>query len=120
MTAQTTTISWARAQQALADHQAVLIWIETPTCNVCHALRPKVASLLGERFPRIHWLDIDAATAPDLAAQLQVFAFPTLLVYFEGRPSLRLSRHLSLDQLRDALERPYRLLFGDDNASPGI
>ena len=40
-----------------------------------------------------------------------MFSIPTLLVYFEDREMLRLSRGFSLTQLRAGLERPYRLFF---------
>ena len=101
----------ARLERLLAQ-PAVALWFGTPDCAVCHGLRPKVEALLAESFPRLATGRIDCAAQPALAARFGVFSVPLLLVCFEGRETLRLSRNFALAELRRQLARPYRLLFG--------
>jgi hypothetical protein len=48
---------------------------------------------------------------PEVAAQNQVFAAPTILVFFEGRESIRKSRNIGIGELQREIERPYEMIF---------
>lgn len=95
----------------IAEHPAAILYFSGDNCNVCQVLLPKVEALLEEEFPRVGLGKINCGKQPELAAQHSVFAVPTLVLYFDGNESQRFSRNISLGQLRDALARPYQLLF---------
>lgn len=92
---------------------AVAVYFWGADCGVCTVLEPKVETLLRERFPKIPLAKVEIAEAAAVAAQHGVFTVPTLLVYFDGREAVRLSRAFSPAQLQEHLQRPYDLLFGD-------
>jgi thioredoxin 1 len=94
----------------------VLLHFTSPDCAVCSALKPRLAALLAGEFPQVVLAEVDCVAAPDVAAQQQVFAVPTLLLFVMGRESQRWVRNLHLSELREALARPYPLLFGDEDA----
>lgn len=98
-------------QQSIQKYPALLIWFSGPDCNVCHDLKPKVATLIAESFPRITLQEVDCALSRETAAQHQVFTIPTMLIFFDGAEFIRKSRNFSLKQLQMELERPYHLLF---------
>ena len=97
----------------LAEYPAAVVWFSTPDCHVCHALRPKVEALLAEEFPRAALIAVDAAAHPELAGQWVVTAAPTAVICLEGREGQRLSRSFGVDAIRQALVRPYGLLFDE-------
>lgn len=99
--------------QLNANH-AVMMYFSTPDCNVCKVLKPKVKALLASEFPEMRFFYVDCNEHPDVAAQESVFAVPTIIVYFEGRETVRNSRNFGIDELRHSLERPYQLLFGTE------
>lgn len=101
----------AALQASLSEHQAVLVYFSTPDCNVCKVLKPKVLELLETRFPRMAFVYSDVAQAPEVAAQMGVLTVPTLVVYFDGRESVRLVRNFSIGELAAAIERPYSMIF---------
>jgi thiol-disulfide isomerase/thioredoxin len=84
-----------------------------PDCGVCKVLKPKLAAMLTERFPAVGLAQVNCAAAPALAAEMGVFAVPTLILFTDGRESLRRSRSFGLEELAAALERPYGMLFGE-------
>ena len=92
---------------------AAAVYFSSPGCGVCSVLAPKIQALLRERFPRLPLAEVNIAEAAEVAAQRAVFTVPTLLVYFDGREAVRLSRAFSPAQLAEHLQRPYHLLFGD-------
>ena len=94
------------------QHQALIIYFYHDQCAPCVSLRPKVSALIGERFPEIKLEFIDALKYSELPAGMGVFAFPTLILYFEGNEAGRWSKYVSVSQLEEHISRPYRLLFG--------
>ena len=96
----------------IADVPAVLAYFTTPDCNVCRVLKPKLTELLERDFPRLASVHVNCATHPDIAAAYGVFTVPTILVFFDGREWLREGRHLALQGFKQALSRPYGLMFG--------
>jgi thiol-disulfide isomerase/thioredoxin len=95
----------------LKEELAVLTYFSTETCNVCKVLKPKIAELVQNYFPEIKLFYINSEKLPELAAQNQIFAAPTILVFFEGREFIRKSRNFGIDELRQEMERPYNLVI---------
>lgn len=92
-------------------NKAVAIYFHSPECSVCNVLLPKLDNMLMEYFPKLPLCVIKANEMLELCASLQVFAYPSVLIYFEGKETLRLSRNINLASLSKMLERPYDLMF---------
>ncbi|MGE0018189.1 MAG: thioredoxin family protein [Draconibacterium sp.] len=95
------------------EEPALLAYFSTETCNVCKVLKPKVAELIQASFPKVKTVYIQTDKLPEVAAQNQVFAVPTLMVYFEGREYIRKSRNIGIGELEREIDRPYSMIFGE-------
>jgi len=104
-------LSLDHLQQTLQSAPAVIVYFSTPNCNVCTILKPKVIALISNDFPQIQFHYVDCLQQPEIAAQFSVFAIPTVLVYFNGKETFRLSRNFGIAELSEKLRRPYQLLF---------
>lgn len=93
-------------------NEAVVVLVTKAECSVADAVEPKLEHLLEERFPRIRFVTIYLDHAPQLVAELQVIASPTVICWFDGKESARFVRAFSLEAVAQALERPYGLMFG--------
>ena len=93
------------------EEPALLAYFSTEACNVCKVLKPKVADLLQQEFPKIKSVYIKSDKLPEVAAQNQVFTAPTILVYFDGREYIRKSRNIGIGELQHEIERPYSMIF---------
>ncbi len=92
------------------EKPGVMFYFSTPTCNVCHALRPKIDEAFATHFPQIERVFIDAAKTPQIPASLQIFSVPAILVYLGGREFARESRNVSVPLLVEKIRRPYEIL----------
>jgi len=92
---------------------ALLGYFSTEACNVCKVLKPKVAELIVEEFPEVKLAYVKSDVLPDVAGQHQIFAAPTILVFFDGRETIRKSRNIGIDELRRDIERPYSMIFSE-------
>jgi thioredoxin 1 len=95
------------------DEPALLGYFSTDTCNVCKVLKPKVAALVQNEFPKIKMAYIKSDVLPEVAAQNHVFAVPTIIVFFGGSEYIRKSRNIGIAELQKEIERPYFMIFGD-------
>ncbi|MDD5052334.1 MAG: thioredoxin family protein [Sulfuricurvum sp.] len=96
--------------QTLSSNDAVMLYFSAPTCNVCHALKPKLVEAITNTFPTFIIESIDISKTPEIASHFSVFAIPTVLIFFQGREFLRKSRHMSVGEVVDAIQRPYSLM----------
>jgi thioredoxin-like negative regulator of GroEL len=99
--------------QMKQDEATLLAYFSTDACNVCKVLKPKVDELVQREFPQLKMVYVKSDKLPDIAGQHQVFAAPTILVFFDGRETIRKSRNIGLDELSREIDRPYTMIFGD-------
>ena len=95
----------------LDTNSAVLVYFSTNSCSVGEAFEPKVKSLVSSKFPKLKLYNIDLNFSPKLAAEHNAFVEPTVLVFFEGKETIRKSRNISIYELEEAIKRPYQLIF---------
>ena len=62
-------------------------------------------------FPKINFCYVDLNKAKEISGQLSVFSVPTILVYFEGKETIRVSRNVHLEELYKQIERYYKMIF---------
>ncbi|MBE9468326.1 MAG: thioredoxin family protein [Bacteroidetes bacterium] len=90
---------------------AVLFYFSHDDCNVCKILKPKIYELLQNEFPKIKFRYVDIKKTPEVSAQNNIFTVPTLLIYFEGKEFVRRSRNIGITELKNLIERPYKMMF---------
>jgi len=98
-------------QAVVQEHPAVMLYFSAPTCNVCHALKPKLLEAIEKNFAQFEILSIDTSTCQEVAAHFSVFTIPTVLVFLDGREFLRKSRHMSIDEVVREIKRPYEIMM---------
>ena len=92
-------------------HKSICFYLSTPECSVCKVLKPKVIEMLKDYFPQIHFCYVDLNEAKEIRGQLSVFSVPTILVYFEGKETIRISRNVLLEELREQIDRYIKMIF---------
>lgn len=92
------------------ENRAVMLYFSAPSCNVCHALKPKLVSAIESNFSEFKIINIDVSIEQEIAASFSVFAIPTVLIFLDGREFLRKSRHMSVDEVIREIARPYDIM----------
>jgi hypothetical protein len=67
--------------------------------------------LVKNEFPQIKLVYVKSDVLPEIAAQNQVFAAPTILIFFDGREYIRKSRNIGIGELQQEIARPYSMIF---------
>ena len=102
-----------QVNQNISDQKGLLLYFSNDACSVCKVLKPRVDQLVGEQYPIMQKYYIDTEKSPMIAGQHRVFTIPTILIFFEGREHVRLSRNIGMHQVEKAIDRPYKMVFED-------
>lgn len=97
--------------EIIKENLAVMLYFSAPTCNVCHALKPKLLEAIDNNFGKFEVVSIDTSIDQEIAAHFSVFTIPTVLVFLDGREFLRKSRHMSIDEVVREIQRPYEIMM---------
>jgi thioredoxin 1 len=95
----------------IKSNLAAAMYFSTQYCSVCKVLKPKLLSMLEEDYPEFNLFYIDIEKSPVIAGQMRIFTIPSLLIFFGGKEFYRISRNISLEELKKTIERPYGLMF---------
>jgi len=106
-----TVTSLEELDNILKSETAVLLYFNTISCNVGESLEPKVRNLISMNFPKINFYNIDLNFSPEIAAKYNAFVEPTILIFFEGKETIRKSRNISIYELHETIDRLYQLIF---------
>ncbi|MCF8303002.1 MAG: thioredoxin family protein [Bacteroidales bacterium] len=101
-------------KQIIDSKPAVMLYFYNDHCAPCISLRPKVKEMIREDFEKMHLLFINSENHPEITSHYGVYAYPTLVIFFDGREFKRESKYVSIAQLANEISRPYGLLFGED------
>jgi thioredoxin 1 len=77
--------------QVLRATVPVLVDFSTSRCGPCRALMPVLRALAAEHAGRLEVRTVDAEVFRTLSARFDVRAFPTVIVFENGRERRRLS-----------------------------
>jgi len=97
-------------ENIIKENMAVMVYFSAPTCNVCHALKPKLLEAIDKNFKEFEVVSVDVSISQDISAHFSVFAIPTVLVFLDGKEFLRKSRHMSVDEVVREIKRPYKIM----------
>ncbi|MDD5401593.1 MAG: thioredoxin family protein [Sulfurimonas sp.] len=98
-------------KKIIEENLAVMLYFSAPTCNVCHALKPKLVDAISSNFKEFEIVSVDTSIDQEIAANFSVFAIPTVLVFLGGKEFLRKSRHMSVDEVIREIKRPYEIMI---------
>ena len=97
-------------EKTIEENIAVMVYFSAPTCNVCHALKPKLLEALNTNFKEFKVESVDISVDEDISPHFGVFAIPTVLVFLDGKEFLRKSRHMSVGEVIGEIKRPYEIM----------
>nr|WP_270181527.1 thioredoxin family protein [Alkalihalobacillus sp. CinArs1] len=104
-------ISLKDAQVAIQDETLFFLYLYGTNCSVCHALLPQVEEVM-KQYPEIKCGKLNVHEVPEAAGEFSVFTIPVLLLYVEGKETIREARFVNMDSFASSIERITTLIKG--------
>lgn len=92
------------------NDEMLLAYFGSESCNVCLAMKPKVEEIL-KSYPEIKSVEVNVEKTVEVAAAYNVFTIPAILVFINGKETIREARYISIQELNDKISRYYNLIF---------
>ncbi len=103
----------AALDNEIAENSGIAVYFYSDQCAPCVSLRPKVAALLTDHYPKMKLVFVNSQRQPEIPAKHGVFANPCILLFFEGKEFRRFSKYISIHQIDDEIKRVYTLVFDE-------
>ncbi|NHA35192.1 thioredoxin [Staphylococcus schleiferi] len=94
-------------EQFIQTHEIAIVHISRENCSVCHAILPRVESLV-ERYEGVALGHLSADDVPEIAGALSIFTVPVDILLYEGKEMHREGRFIDLDRLESQLFKIYK------------
>ena len=91
------------------EKPGVVLVVGNDFCNACPAINYKLATQL-ESNERIGLYYISLNAEPELAAELQIFSAPAVLVYVEEQLTIKEAGYFSLEDIFSRINRYLKML----------
>ncbi len=88
----------------------LLIYFGITGCGVCKSMKPKVEIMI-KRYPNIKAVMVEADKSLNISARFNVFTVPVILLYIEGKETIREARIISLDNLEQKIARYCQIFY---------
>ena len=94
----------------IRENEIVILYFSNKVCGACEVIRSKVKKIL-ESYSKVESIEIDGEENIELAAMNDVFSFPLLILYVDGKETMRVGRNVDLLELENSIKRYYEMLF---------
>ena len=96
--------------ELITNDEMLLVYFGDENCNVCVAIKPKLEEIL-KKYPNIKSVQIDVEKSIQIAASYNIFTIPAILLFIEGKETMREARYISMQNTDNVLSRYYNLFF---------
>lgn len=87
-----------------------ILYFSGSTCGACDVIRVKVESIL-KNYEEITMIEINGVLNKKLSAKYDVFSLPVLLLFIDGKESLRFGRNIDLLEFERNIDRYYNMIY---------
>lgn len=92
------------------ENEIVILYFSNKACGACEAIRSKVERIL-KSYSKVKSIEIEGEKQIELAAINNVFSFPLLILFVNGKETIRVGRNINLFEFENIIKRYYKMLF---------
>ena len=96
---------------SLIDENIItIIYFTGIKCGACEVIKKRIEEILKE-YSNVNCYEINGEENVEIAARYGVFSLPILLLFIEGKETLRIGRNIDFLEFEKSIERYNNLLF---------
>ena len=98
-----------KIKEIIQQEEIVLAYFTTTNCKLCKDLFPKIERML-EDYPKITGVKAESDIDQRIVGEYKVFMVPTVILFIQGKETIRLSRNISIPELKSKIDRYCEML----------
>lgn len=96
--------------QIINKNKLAIVYFTGKKCGACDVIKSKVENIIS-KYNKLKSCQINGEDNLDIGIRFQVYSVPLLLLFVEGKESIRVGRNINLMEIEDIINRYYELLF---------
>lgn len=92
------------------DNDMMLVYFGSGSCSVCNAMKPKIEKLLL-KYSKVKGVRVEVENSVELSANFNVFTIPVVILFIQGKETIRKARIISIENLEQEISRYYELFY---------
>lgn len=91
-------------QSLIKSHKLCVVYFTGSECGACEVIKRKLEAIL-QRYLQVKSIEVNGAEHPEVAATYEGYTLPIMILFVEGKESVREGRHLDLLDFERKLQR---------------
>lgn len=87
-----------------------IVYLSRPSCGVCTAIKAKILHII-EKYPELEGTYVNMDIIPESAGEFSIFTIPGILLYIDGKETIREARYISIEDFEAKIDRFYKMIF---------
>ena len=87
-----------------------IVYFSGATCGACDLIKEKVLHVISN-YNEVKLLEINAIENKEIAAEYNIFSLPILLLFVDGKETLRIGRNFDILDFEKTVDRYYNIIF---------
>lgn len=101
-------------ENLIRDNEILLLYFSSKSCGVCKVIKPELDKVL-KAYPKLKSLQIDVEGNIKLAASYSVFTLPAVIVFVNGKETIREARYINVEEIENRIDRYYKLMYENNS-----
>lgn len=97
-------------EEFIKDNLISIVYFSGTTCGACDVIKDKVLHIIKD-YKEIKFMEINAVENKEVAASYDIFSLPILLLFVNGKETLRLGRYFDMLDFKNSIDRYYNMIF---------
>ncbi len=94
----------------IRDNKIAILYFSSKACLVCTELLPKIEEML-KKYTKINSAKVEVDELQSVVGEFSIFTLPCILLFIEGKETIREARFISVIELEKELQRFYNLIY---------
>jgi len=97
-------------KEFINNNKIAIVYFSGNTCSACDVIKSKIEVILRD-YNEVKIMEINAVKEKEISAQLNVFSLPLVIIYIEGKESIRYGRNIDILEFKRFIDRFYNIIY---------
>lgn len=97
-------------EEFIRKNSISIIYFSGSICGACDAIKEKILHIIKD-YQEVRFMEINAIENKEVAASYNIFSLPILLLFVNGKETLRIGRYFDMLDFKNSIDRYYNMIF---------
>lgn len=96
-------------EKKIPENKMTILYFSGAICGACEIIKKKIKRVLVD-YKEVAFIEVNGVEEKEVAAKYDAFTLPLMILFIEGKESLRMGRNMDILEFKNVIDRYYKLL----------